>query len=244
MMFSNYQFRFSILGTILGLIGVLVFSGLGTWQVFRAIEKQQLQQDMNTKIKQEVVFLDRALENIESKKYSKVEAVGRYDQSNEILIDNIIHNGVAGYHVLTPFVLKQDKSVIIVNRGWVPLGRDRSVLPVIDSPEGELIIHGTISPPKSKPPLILGELDTKTKVWLYFDKEKFEKKAAYSILPMIVLLSKDDKFGYLREWPRYEEKVAMHIGYAIQWYVFALIVLATYVGVNFKKIDGDNIKDE
>jgi len=242
MLFSNYQFRFSLLGTVLGIIGILIFSSLGTWQVFRAMEKQQLQNEMDVKVQQKTFRLDRNQNNIESRKYSKVEAIGRYDQSSEILIDNIIYNGEAGYHVLTPFILKEDQSVIMVNRGWVPLGRDRKVLPELESPAGELSIHGIISPPRSKPPLILGELDTKTKVWLYFDKITFEKKSGHTIMPVVILLDKNDDSGYVREWPKYEEKVGMHIGYAIQWYVFALIVLATYLGVNFKKRQIDDRK--
>jgi len=244
MLFSNYQFRFSLLGTILGIIGILIFSGLGTWQVFRAIEKQQLQQDMDISVQQKALSLDRAVKDIESLKYNKVEAIGRYDDSSEILIDNIIYNGTPGYHVLTPFVLKQDHSVIIVNRGWVPLGRDRRILPELESPQGEIRIHGIISPPKSKPPLILGELDTSTKVWLYFDKAIFEKKSGRPIMPVIILLDKNDDYGYIRKWPKYEEKISMHVGYAIQWYVFALIVLATYLGVNFKKRQLENRKED
>ncbi len=235
MLFSNYQFRFSLLGTVLGIIGILVFSGLGTWQVFRAIEKQQLQNDMDIKVQQETITLDRNQADIESEKYIKVAALGQYNKSGEILIDNMISNGKAGYHILTPFILKEDKSVIMVNRGWVAVGRDRKKIPKLDSPQGEIRIHGILSPHRSKPPLILGELDTKTKVWLYFDKTLYEKKSGEKLLPLVILLDKNDDYGYVREWPKYEEKVAMHIGYAIQWYVFAVIVLMTYIGVNFKK---------
>ena len=235
MIFSNYKFRFSLLGTVLGLIGLIIFSSLGTWQVYRALEKQALQQKMDEQIQSEVIKLDKNIDNLERRTYSQVAAVGHYDSKNEILIDNAIHNRLAGYHVLTPFVLKHDQSVIMVNRGWVPVNRDRRILPVLDSPSGELSIKGTLSPVKSKPPLILGELDTSSKVWLYFDAEIFSKKTGKQLLPLTILLDKNEPGGYVREWPKYEEKVAMHVGYAIQWYVFALIVLATYLGMNIKK---------
>ncbi len=240
MPFSNYQFRFSLLGTILGLLGILMFSSLGTWQVFRAMEKQKLQNDMDIKIKQDVVILEKNDPSITDKKFIKVKALGRYNQKEEILIDNMIHNGKAGYHVLTPFVLSMDQSVILVNRGWVPVGNDRNILPDLKAPQGLIHINGVISAPRSKPPLLLGELDTSTKVWLYFDINKFETKFNIKLLPMIILLNSDDKYGYVRQWPKYEEKVSMHIGYAIQWYVFAVIVLVTYIGVNFKKRNNDD----
>jgi len=235
MRYSNYQFRFSLLGSILALLGIILFSSLGTWQVYRATEKQQLQDEMDIRLEQEALSLERDIDDIEAKKYIKVEATGRYDSLNEILIDNIINNGKAGYHVLTPFILKEDNSVIMVNRGWIPLGRDRQKLPELRSPQEQLKIHGIIAPHRSQPPLILGQLDIKTKVWLYFDKMVFEKKIGTTILPVVILLNKNDKYGYVREWPKYKEKVGMHIGYAIQWYVFAIIVLATYLGVNFKR---------
>lgn len=235
MIFSNYKFRFSLLGTILGLIGIAIFSSLGTWQVFRAIEKQELQKNLDQKAQQQAFILDKNTGNLEARNYSQVEAIGYYDNSNEILIENTIYKGRAGYHVLTPFILKQDQSVIMVNRGWIPQNRDRRIIPVLKAPQGEMRVRGKISPHKSKPPLILGELDTSSKVWLYFDKNVFEKKTAQILLPVVILLNKDEAHGYIREWPKYKEKVPMHIGYAIQWYVFALIVLVTYIGVNIKK---------
>ena len=188
MFLTNYQFRFSLLGTIMAIIGLSLFSSLGTWQVYRAIEKQTMQLEMESKEKQQVIFLDKRSKDLQSNVYIKVEAIGTYDQSGEVLIDNAIHNGKAGYHVITPFVLKQDKSVIMVNRGWVPVGNDRSVLPELKAPNNG-----------------------------------------------IILLDKHENNGYVREWPKIEAKIGMHVGYAIQWYVFAIIVLVTYFGVNFKK---------
>ncbi|MDH5600384.1 MAG: SURF1 family protein [Gammaproteobacteria bacterium] len=213
-----------------------MFSSLGTWQVFRAMEKEELQKKMDFKYEEKTFILKRGINNIESKNYIQVEAIGHYDKINEILIDNAIHKGRAGYHVLTPFILKEDQSVIMVNRGWIPVNRDRSVLPELKTPDGRLHISGIIAPPKSKPPLILGEPDISSKLWLYFDEKVFEKKIGQPILPMIILLGENDEHGYIRKWPKYEGKASMHIGYAIQWYAFALIVLVTYLGVNFKKI--------
>lgn len=240
MRFNNYHFRFSLLGTILALIGLLIFSTLGTWQVFRAIEKEGLQLEMDNKKKASVFYFNKYPEDIASKTFLNAEVEGHYDTSNEILIDNMVHNGSAGYHVLTPFILQGDNSVILVNRGWVPVGKDRNILPDLDSPSGMIKIHGIISQPRSKPPIILAEPDSKSKVWLYFDESVFEKMSGSKVMPVVILLSKEDEYGYVRVWPKYEAKVGMHIGYAIQWYVFALIVIATYLGVNFKKRNPDD----
>jgi surfeit locus 1 family protein len=242
MLFKNYQFRFSLFATILAIIGIIVFSLLGTWQSYRALEKQHMQDEMDEKQQQLGFLLNMETGDISTKKYLKVEAVGHYDKNNEILIDNTVHNGKAGYAVMTPFILKNLPSVIMINRGWVPVGRDRNILPEVETPREELRIHGIISPAKSKPPLILGELDTNARVWPYFDIEKYTDNIEHNLMPVIILLDKNDDHGYVREWPKYEAKVGMHIAYAIQWYVFALIVLVTYFGVHIKKREPNDSK--
>ena len=232
---KHFYFRFSLLGTILAIIGISVFSSLGIWQSYRALEKQQLQETMNRNASNEAFQLKAYIPEIDQKIYHKVNAAGHYDKYNEILIDNAIHSGKAGYHVLTPFILEDDQSVIMVNRGWVPVGRDRNILPSIETPQEAMTIHGIITPHKSKPPLILGEQDMTAKVWLYFDNEKYLERTKFTLLPVIILLDAKDKFGYVREWPKYDAKMSMHIGYAIQWFAFALFVIVTYFGVNIKK---------
>jgi surfeit locus 1 family protein len=236
MLLNKYYFRFSILGTFLAVLGISLFFSLGTWQVNRAGEKEKLQHDIESRQNQPEFILDSSIVDISSKSYVPVKALGHYDAKHEILIDNEVVDGKAGYHVLTPLILKEDQSVIMVNRGWVPLGRSRDVLPELTTPENSVIIHGRISPHKSKPALILDQGDTEPgRVWQYFDDERYMKHTKYNLLPVVILLDEEQGEGYLRSWPKYSAKVAMHIGYAVQWYVFAAIVLITYIAVNFKK---------
>jgi len=236
MIFSNYQFRFSLTGTLFCIAGLILFISLGTWQVFRAQEKQRLQSEMEIKKQQTPFQLDKRTPNIESAIWRPVIASGRFAEKNEILIDNIVQDGIAGYYVMTPFILAGDKSVIMVNRGWVPAGNDRRLLPETSATDKLIEIHGILAKPRSKPPLLLGELQTDGKVWLYFDSRLYQKKTGYPLIESAtILLDPEDANGYLRQWPKFNARVGMHIGYAIMWYVFALIVLFTYIGVNYRK---------
>jgi len=248
MLLKNYYFRFNLAGTLLAIIGITLFSALGIWQSNRAIEKQQLQEDFDRKNTQAAFLLNTSVDRLEAKKFLKTEVVGHYDSASEKLIDNTVHKGNAGYYVMTPFVLKDHNSdrplIIMVNRGWVPVGRDRNELPKLEAPAGEVRIKGQLAPPKSKPPLILGELPVREKVWPYFDLTVFRQNASAEVLPLIILLGQDEEGGYVREWPKYESKIGMHIGYAIQWFVFALIVLVTYLGMNIKKREMNEHADD
>lgn len=238
MLLKDYYFRFSLLGTILAIAGTALFASLGIWQTYRAIEKQTLQDEMDIKVQQPPFVLNDAIGDLDRRKFLKTEATGFYDEDNIILIDNIVQDGTAGYYVMAPFILndaEDEKPVIMINRGWIPVGRDRKIIPELESPAGEISVQGVLAPPRSKPALILGELDSSNKVWPYFDSKKYAERIGKEILPVIILLNESDAHGYVRKWPKYEAKVGMHIGYAIQWYVFALIVIATYFGLNIKK---------
>jgi len=61
-------------------------------------------------------------------RYQHIEAGGRYDEGRQILIDNMVNDGRAGYFVITPFALTGG-GWLLVNRGWVPLGASRAVRP-------------------------------------------------------------------------------------------------------------------
>ena len=63
-------------------------------------------------------------------RYPYVEAVGSYDETRQILIDNMVEGERAGYYVITPFAL-QGGGWVLVNRGWVPLGKTRAERPAI-----------------------------------------------------------------------------------------------------------------
>jgi surfeit locus 1 family protein len=41
--------------------------------------------------------------------------------------------------------------------------------------------------------------------------------------------------GFVRNWPRPAERIEMHIGYAYQWFGFALAFFVIYLVVNFRK---------
>mgnify|MGYP001086402516 CR=1 FL=1 len=58
-------------------------------------------------------------------------ARGRWMADKSILIDNKVHNGVAGYHVVTPLRIEGADICILVNRGWIAAQRLRTELPVL-----------------------------------------------------------------------------------------------------------------
>ncbi|MBM3367342.1 MAG: SURF1 family protein, partial [Betaproteobacteria bacterium] len=58
-----------------------------------------------------------------------------------VYLDNKIHRGRAGYHVVQPLRLAGGGHVL-VNRGWVAAGPRRDRLPEVSTPAGEVAVEG------------------------------------------------------------------------------------------------------
>jgi surfeit locus 1 family protein len=113
--------------TLLALAGIALFASLGRWQLHRAEEKRALFEGFAAG-NLEAVDLPGGLTPVE--RYRRVRASGRYDAGRQFLLDNMPRDGVPGVHVLTPLV-RDDGSVVIVDRGWIAIGGDRAALPAL-----------------------------------------------------------------------------------------------------------------
>ena len=66
--------------------------------------------------------------------------------TRQILIDNKVAAGRAGFHVVTPLSLA-DGRVVLVNRGWIAQTASRAVLPEAPPPPGVVTVQGRIAIP-------------------------------------------------------------------------------------------------
>ena len=218
-----------------------VFLSLGIWQVNRVAEKELQQQVIDQRTKRPAITLNQTpIPNIQP--YTKATVSGKYRASEQFLLDNIIQAGKPGFYVITPFDIAGTEDTILVNRGWIAQKRTRLDLPEITTNLNNQILQGTLSTPRSKP-VILGSIDNPISdtppLWYYMDSKYFEKTVGYTVLPLILrlspTLSTSSDSPLIRQWPKFEAKTGMHIGYAIQWFVFALFVLIAFFGTSVTK---------
>lgn len=230
----SYSFQPKLLLSVFCLILIIVFSSLGIWQLQRANEKKLALAELEDIQKAAPITLNNSSPNLQVS--SKAIATGRYLPNDQILLDNIVYKGKPGYYLLTPFKLTNTNETLLVNRGW--LAKQTTALP---SPETSIkltTLNGVLAHPRSKP-VILGGIDSPISdtppLWYYMDKGIFEQERGYKVLPVVLRLDPEPESRFVRDWPKYEAKSGMHIGYAIQWFVFAFFVLIALVGLNFKK---------
>ncbi|MBA2948432.1 SURF1 family cytochrome oxidase biogenesis protein [Streptomyces himalayensis] len=80
-----------------------------------------------------------------SELYRTVTATGTYDTAHEVVVRRRTNSDdEVGFHVLTPFVLK-DGRMLLVNRGWIPANGPQTAFPKIPAPvKGEVTVTGRL----------------------------------------------------------------------------------------------------
>jgi surfeit locus 1 family protein len=234
---GNRTFEPRLFTTLLaiGLIALLV--SLGRWQLHRADEKRAL---FDSFAAAGVAPQPIELQSPALPRYSRVLAVGNYDETRQILIDNMVEGTRAGYFVVTPFAL-QGGGWVLVNRGWVPLGNSRADRPAI--PVGGNVrtvrgrtdhmpspgIHMGVPAPLAPPYPVVAAYPTRGEV------AQLLKESNWASATDLILLDPGEPDGYVRNWAPPGFPPVRHIGYAVQWFGLALALGVIYVVTNFRR---------
>jgi len=203
----------------------LLFAWLGNWQLNRQQEKQQLFDQFE---QAPLMAIEQALRKEQG--FARVQAYGHFDARRHILLDNQILNGRVGVHVLTPFFLS-DGTVLLVNRGWLPMPPDRRTLPAVPTEPAERTIAGILKKPSTDGHR-LGEPDVfRPDHWpqlaTYLDLDSVAMALDAPLEDWLLQLEEEDPAGFAgRQWKAAVMEPGVHRAYALQW--FSLMV-ATFI---------------
>lgn len=234
------RFAPSRIATLLALVGVVSVGHLGVWQLDRAAEKRAILEQVSAGA---TTIRPLTSSDTEVARYQAVRASGRYDPARQILLDNMPSpRGMPGYRVLTPFELSGG-GWILVDRGWLPMGRTRTELPAIDVDASERSIVGRIDD-VPRPGLRLASAPSPAgwpKVMNYPEHAELERVLERPLAPRIVRLDPAERDGFERTFEmRPDFGPNRHIAYAVQWFALAAAILVIYVLVNLKSKQPDD----
>lgn len=241
----RYQFRPNVWMTLAAALAIALCVKAGLWQYHKAQLKRALQVQLNARLSEPPVALpDKIMvskgEVLESWRFRRVAFAGTYDARYQVLLDNQVENTVAGYHVLTPVRVQGSGLYVLVNRGWVAGTPDRKA-PVVTVPQGVQTIEGDIALPATRfftleAPSASNSQALQNQVWQNLDMKRYTTLVPFAVQPFVVRLdAKSNAGGFVRNWPPPGERVSMHLGYAYQWFGFALTLLVIYIVLNLKK---------
>jgi len=242
--------------TALTILLLTLFISLGQWQWDRAKFKSRLflQFTANQTSLTDLSTISKALEltnrsTLSLPRFAEVRVTGRWDGNRQFLLDNRMRYGKAGYEVLTPLRL-EDGRWLLVNRGWVPFGGYRDQLPNVSAGLAPLqtlqILHGKLDElPVAglavgrAAPALSG---TWPRVTAYPRIEELIRSLANAqepiprIEPRILLLDEKESQGFVRAWRPFSKGPEQNWSYALQWWGFAVLLLALYILTNIKKL--------
>ena len=242
MILFNRRFTPSWLMAILTFAGLCLFISLGLWQLERAAYKDDIKLRFEARLDADYRQFsagDSASEPDWSEmEFRKLILQGQYDPGQSMLIDNRIHKGEAGYHVLTPFKLNGGDNIVLVNRGWVALGNSRDQLPLIKEPAVDGMIRGIVSIPRSGG-FRMGKVslsDEWPQVIPFVDIDAMQVQFQNHLLPMTLWLDPEQAGYYRRHWNPVWADPEKSRAYAWQWFSFAAISVVLFVGLNLRRV--------
>ncbi len=166
------------------------------------------------------------MQRAEELRFYRVVAKGHYETDHQILIDNRVHQGRVGYHVITPLRLAEQRGAAAgqprLDRDWRgPRAACRRSTP----PAGLQQITGVATVPAEKifharqpEPLEPGW----QRVWQNMDMARYAAAVPFPVQPVVVLLDPDSPAGgFTRDWSRLDAGISVHQGYAFQWFMLA-----------------------
>ena len=211
--------------TVATVLTMAATASLGLWQLDRAAQKLALQAQINERgglaawSTQDLLVAANAMAGV----HRPVRLSGTWVPDRTVFLDNRQMNTRVGFFVVTPLRLEGSERVVLVQRGWVPRDfNDRSQVPAVPTPTGQVQLEGRLAPPPGKL-YELGEAAPGA-IRQNIDLPAFAQETGLPLLGVSVLQTDAAADGLLREWPRVAIDVHKHHGYAFQW--FALCALA------------------
>ncbi len=161
--------------------------------------------------------------------WTKVTVTGRYDPAHEIQARGRTVNGAVGFEIVTPLLL-DDGTAVLVDRGWVPPAEGGAIAAPLAAapPAGEVTVEGQIHLSESRPAPLQrrdGRIDTRR-----IAVPRLAGEMPYPVYGAYVLLTSQTPAadpGFTRI-PVDQEDAWQNGGYAVQWWLFAVMALLAF----------------
>lgn len=226
-------FQPRLIPTLVALVLMAIGLSAGIWQSGRAEQKLALKARLEALAHEPALPLASQAFDAENLRWHFVEARGTWLGQATVLLDNRIHQGRPGYHVITPLQLADGK-VVLINRGWIAAPPSRTELPTITTPTGDITLTGQVRVPLQNA-FALGPISTPDqRVWQQLKLAPMREALKLPLAPFVVFQTSAADDGLIREWDAPDYGIDTHRGYAFQWFALATLSLVFFLIVSIK----------
>lgn len=224
--------------TLLVVLAVAVMVRLGIWQMDRLEQRRAFNARVQEQIDQPPLILSGAAfdEGLTSMEYRQVVVNGEYDFAQEVVLRNQAWENQFGVHLITPLLIAGSNRAVLVNRGWVPY-EDYLAKELHKYAEpGMVVVQGVIRFSQTRPDIgwrndpIPGSGEPRLEAWNMVNVPGIDNQVPYSLLPVYIQQSPEPSWTDMpyRSRPHLELTEGSHLGYAVQWFAFAVILGCGY----------------
>ncbi len=196
---------------------ILVFVGLGTWQIIRLNWKNNLILEIEKALKNPPVVLAQSNEE----NFLKIKTSGSIDFDKQIYLYNLNDSGTPGFEVINPIIINDEN--YLINRGWIPFEKkDTQEINVFDQKN----IVGTLKL-QGRKNIFKPDNDLDENYWFSLNRDDILKFTGKNFSKYIIYLDGNYQFPI-------PKKITANISnnhqkYAITWFSLALSILLLYL---------------
>jgi surfeit locus 1 family protein len=230
---AGRRFRPSLQLTIAAAAVFALTVSAGNWQRHRAQEKTELGRQLQAAERAPRRNVPSVVVPAADVQHRSVEVRGRFVPELGFFLDNKVLRGTPGYQLVMPFNIAGGNVHVLVNRGWIAWN-DRTRVPAVPTSLQEQSIQGRAVVPSSRF-VELGPVERSGPLRQNLVLEREQRRTGLALQPWIIEQTSDAPDGLARVWERPDMGVERHIGYAVQWYVFATLTVIFYVALGFRR---------
>ena len=216
------------------LAGVTLTARLGFWQLSRAEEKIQYQNQWDAQALLEPLDAQRMQQNPElwSQPHRKVVLEGRWISDKTVYLDNRSHKGRPGFWVMTPLSWSEGQ-VVWVQRGWIARDpADATKAGPVQTPTETVKVEGRISPGLShmtelKALPITTAQEGQLQIRANLDLQDMQALVSGKVNAVVVQTGANTD-GLSRDWPVISSTADKNKGYAFQWFALSGLIASLY----------------
>lgn len=224
--------------SLLVIAAVIVMIRLGLWQLDRLDQRRAFNARVEEQLAQSALEISE--ENLRSDlynmEYREAIVLGEYDHDRQVVLRNQDWQGRLGVHLLTPLIVQGSDRAIMVNRGWIPY-EDFEAGKLSQFDENGLVeVNGVIRRSQTKPRIggradqIPAEGEPPLQAWNWINVGGIAGQLPYELLPVYLQGSPEPSRNQMpyRTQLELDLNEGSHLGYAFQWFTFALILAIGY----------------
>jgi len=217
------------------IFAILVATGcvrLGFWQLHRLADRRAANAKLARRLAMPSAPALEAMRDTASAEYRRATATGTFDWDHELSLAARTREGSPGANILTPLRVPGTDTAVLINRGWVYAADAMSV----DFARWREPNAATVTGYLVKIPAIgrgMVSATSNPRVVRHLEYDSLAKRLPYPIAPFILVATENrlsgspsasrDSTPARLPTPLLDE--GPHLGYAIQWFAFAVIGL-------------------